>query len=252
MRLVPLALLMLAGALAGAAHAQVDGALPVGDSRVVSKPAFDPDNSPLPDYPREAKRANQEGTVVLLLCVSETGKVTQQNILRSSSHEQLDQASIDWIPNAVFTPARTAEGPVAVCGYPLTWTWELQGDTFPPFQPLGNAFALGLSTSAKALGKPPFDRLDELEGATPPVITLAPPLPIYPGGAKGARGRAALDLELCVAPQGRAVTVSGLGEVDPHPGILAMTWLNGLRFSPATLDGEPVGVCGVKVQLRWR
>lgn len=252
MRLVPLALLMLAGALAAPVHAQVDGVLHVGDSRVVSKPAFDPDNSPLPDYPREAKRANQEGVVVLLLCVSETGSVTKQSILRSSSHERLDQASLDWIPNAVFTPARTVEGPVAVCDYPLTWTWELQGDTFPPFQPLGNAFALGLSKSAKALGEPLFDKVDELEGATPPAITLAPLLPIYPGGTKDARGPAAIDLELCVAPQGRAVTVSGLGEIDTHAGILAMTWLNGLRFSPATQHGEPVGVCGVKVRLKWR
>lgn len=229
---------------------EIEGAIKMPDPRIISRPVFDAERSPHPVYPEEARRAYEKGEVTLGVCVSDTGAVTKSIVFRSSGYERLDAASLEWIDSAIFQPAMTDEGPVAVCGQYLSYVWKLEGPAFPPFAPLGNAAALGFRPDALGYDAPAYPMLGDLEGVRAPILKPPPPLPTYPP-QHGAKPRPST-VKLCIAPQGRAITVSDLNDLHPLAGSFAMLWFNALRFQPATKDGEAIGVCGVEIELKWR
>lgn len=229
---------------------QTEGAIHIVDPRIVAKPAFDGDRSAMPEYPVESLRAFEEGDVTLELCVSADGKVTDSAIAQSSSYERLDQASLDWVNKATFTPAKTADGPVAVCGFQMSYVWKLSGSAFPSLQLLSNAYALDVSPIAPEPGEVWLDIGEAPEGVEPPKLKYEPPPPVYPQQAGAAP--APFRVDLCVGTEGRPVAVEGLDTMNPMEGVLVMTWLNGLRFEPAMQNGAPVNVCGFGWQMRWR
>lgn len=228
---------------------KTDGAIHVVDLSVIARPAFDAEKSAMPEYPVESLRAYEAGEVTLALCVSADGKVTDSAIARSSSYKRLDQASLDWVNQATFTPAKTADGPVAVCGYHLSYVWKLSGSAFPAMQLLSNAYALGVSPITPEPGEVWLELGGAQEGVDRPILRYAPPPPVHPGpGAPSAP----FSVDLCIAAEGRPVAVEGLETMNPMEGALAITWLNGLRFEPTTRNGEPINVCGVSWQMKWR
>lgn len=229
---------------------EVEGAIRMPDPRVVSRPVFDAERSPHPVYPEDARRAYEKGEVTLGVCVSDKGAVTKSTVLRSSGYERLDAASLVWIDSAIFEPAMTDAGPVAVCGHYLSYVWKLEGAAFPPFAPLANAAALGFRPDTPSYEEPAYPMLDDLDGVLAPKLKSAPPPPTYPP-QHGAKPRPST-VSLCVAPNGRAITVSELGELHPLAGSFAMLWFNALRFTPAMKDGVAAGVCGVEMELAWR
>ncbi len=66
-----------------------------------------------------------DGDVVLDLCISATGAVSDAKIAHSSGYQRLDQATVSQIRNARFEPATREGKPVSVCGYNLTMGWRL-------------------------------------------------------------------------------------------------------------------------------
>ena len=68
------------------------------------------------DYPVESLRDDETGQVVVRLAVSESGRVTACNVVASSGHERLDQATCRAaLGRARYSPAIGADGrPVAV------------------------------------------------------------------------------------------------------------------------------------------
>lgn len=80
------------------------------------------------DYPAEAQRNGEEGTVRAALTVDATGRVANCTIIQSSNHESLDNATCNILSRrARFIPARDASGnPVAsrVISPPITWRLE--------------------------------------------------------------------------------------------------------------------------------
>lgn len=246
--MTPMAL--LSDMLLSLSQVQADGALFILDPSLVARPAFDADRSAKPEYPVESLRAFEHGEVTLELCVSEDGHVADSAIATSSRHERLDQASLAWVNSATFTPARTAEGPVAVCGYTMSYVWKLEQSAFPPMQLLANAYALGVSPVAPGPGEVWLQLDGAVENVERPVLKYAPPAPVHPGqaGAPSAPFR----VDLCISSEGRPVAVEGLEALSAMEGAYAINWLNGLRFEPATRHGEPVNVCGWGWQMRWR
>ena len=229
---------------------QTEGAIHIIDPSIVANPAFDSDRSAMPEYPVESLRAFEDGEVTLALCVSADCKVTGSAISRSSSHERLDQASLDWVDKATFTPARTASGPVAVCGYHMSYVWKLSGSAFPSMQLLSNAYALDVSPITPKPGEMWLELSGALEGVDGPTLRYAPPAPVHPESA--GTTTAPFRVDLCIGTEGRPVAVEGLETLSPMEGAVAITWLNGLRFEPATRNGAPVNVCGFGWQMRWR
>ncbi len=69
-----------------------------------------------PSYPRALVERKIGGTVTLWVLVSETGRVDDVRVLRSSGHPELDKAAVDALRLASYEPAR--RGGVAV----PTWT----------------------------------------------------------------------------------------------------------------------------------
>ena len=80
------------------------------------------------DYPASAQANGEEGTVQAKLTVSTSGRVSACEIVRSSGHKSLDEATCRILQRrARFTPARAADGrPIAstVTSPPIVWRLE--------------------------------------------------------------------------------------------------------------------------------
>jgi protein TonB len=80
------------------------------------------------DYPAEAQRNNEEGTVQAELAVDAKGRVRDCTIIRSSGHRSLDDATCNILKRrARFRPARDVNGkavPDSVVTPPVVWRLE--------------------------------------------------------------------------------------------------------------------------------
>jgi protein TonB len=56
-------------------------------------------------YPENAQRAGEEGTVVVGVYVTESGRVTRANVAKSSGYTDLDNAAIETAMRWHFVPA---------------------------------------------------------------------------------------------------------------------------------------------------
>lgn len=68
--------------------------------------------NPPPRYPLAARRMGEQGTVLLLVQVGESGRVTGVAVSHSSGSDRLDRAALDTVANWRFEPAR--RGSIAV------------------------------------------------------------------------------------------------------------------------------------------
>jgi protein TonB len=67
-----------------------------------------------PRYPESARRQGFEGTTLLKIRVSDTGRVEDVLIERSAGHQDLDHAAVEAVKQWRFEPARRGKQPVAV------------------------------------------------------------------------------------------------------------------------------------------
>jgi TonB family protein len=65
-----------------------------------------------PDYPLEARRTHQQGTVVLALYINEFGTLDKVEIVKSSGHPLLDRAAEDAMQQSRFSPAYSGNIPM--------------------------------------------------------------------------------------------------------------------------------------------
>ena len=63
-------------------------------------------SNPLPRYPSSARRRGFEGTVGLLVKVSEKGEVTELEVARSSGYQSLDRRALETVKDWKFEPGR--------------------------------------------------------------------------------------------------------------------------------------------------
>jgi len=64
-----------------------------------------------PDYPLSARIKGYEGTVVIDIRVSASGKVVQTVVAQSSGHEVLDRAAVDSVLRTAFVPGMINDNP---------------------------------------------------------------------------------------------------------------------------------------------
>ena len=82
-----------------------------------------------PDYPAAAKRANEEGEVVVSVCVDVEGRMSNVQIVKSSGFPRLDEATVTGLSKTRLDPAIGTDGkPIAMCNppYTFTWVWDLE------------------------------------------------------------------------------------------------------------------------------
>jgi protein TonB len=82
-------------------------------------------NNPAPSYPVFAKRAREQGKVLLRVQVDASGQVAGIEIHASSGFERLDKAALAAVRRWRFEPARSGDRPVAgVALVPITFQLE--------------------------------------------------------------------------------------------------------------------------------
>ena len=78
-----------------------------------------------PNYPVNAARNNESGTVTLALLVGTNGKVTDSRIKSSSGSRELDKAAVAALSTCTFKPAMN--GDVAEPGWAqIAYVWTLE------------------------------------------------------------------------------------------------------------------------------
>jgi TonB family protein len=230
------ALVLIATLTFGGAAAAQQAVRDVGDPSITSRPRLDFTISPLLDYPEAAMRKRLEGDVKIRTCVDASGAANTVSVLESSGHPILDEASRKWTAErARFKPAEAGGVPVAVCNYVFTYAWKAPDGGFPP-----------LDETADYLDAT-YLKPDEL-----PAVLWTPPLLPYPPGALARRASGVVEYELCVAPDGTPKNFTRIADsVDEELVVMALVWVSNVRYRPGRKDGEPVGVCGIKLAYRW-
>lgn len=81
------------------------------EARIVAPRILD---RPVLHYPQTAKYLNQFGEVEILVLVNVSGKVLNARISKSSNHEILDQAALDYVKEVSFVPGKINDKSVAM------------------------------------------------------------------------------------------------------------------------------------------
>lgn len=95
------------GGVRGSSASGAGGAVGGKNSKVRAR------SRPKPIFPREAKRAEQQGTVMVVVEVTASGSVASVAILRSSGFPLLDNAALQAVRRYTFEPAIKSGIPVA-------------------------------------------------------------------------------------------------------------------------------------------
>lgn len=66
-----------------------------------------------PEYPRASRRRGEEGTVVLMAEIDESGRLSIIRVVQSSGHLRLDRAAVRAVEQAGFIPEKVNETPVS-------------------------------------------------------------------------------------------------------------------------------------------
>jgi protein TonB len=82
-------------------------------------------SNPLPRYPSSARRRGFEGTVTLLVQVSEKGNVTDLDVDRSSGYKSLDRRAVETVKDWKFEPGRI-NGEAAAMKVKIPVTFRLE------------------------------------------------------------------------------------------------------------------------------
>lgn len=97
-----------------AAEPEPPASAPIASPAAVTEAArIRADTCPAPDYPRQARRRGQEGTVWLRLRVTETGLPAEVILEQSSGHALLDEAALAAARGWTLLPATRDGAPVA-------------------------------------------------------------------------------------------------------------------------------------------
>lgn len=219
------------------ASALAQAPLDASDPAITTKPQVNVEKSALPNYPPEARRGNQQGEVKLRTCLDVSGKPYAGELVQSSGHKLLDDASLDWVNGgALFKPAEASGNPVAVCNYVFTYVWSLDTVRAPS--------RVDRSSYAEAADMRPADL---------PVALSRPPRPTYPPGALARRASGTIHYSICIGPDGHMNEVTVLDtDADMELAVAATRWFGGTKYRPGSRDGKPVGVCGLEVEYTWR
>ena len=79
-----------------------------------------------PDYPSASRRAGEQGTTQLDVCIGANGRVSSVSVSKSSGFNRLDEAAAKWIRGERFQPAKVNGAAQDVCGHKVFYQWSLQ------------------------------------------------------------------------------------------------------------------------------
>lgn len=99
------------------------------DSEGHGRDALPAKGNPAPVYPLAARRAGQEGRVLLTVVVDWTGAVAEARVIESSGHRMLDRSALKAVRQWHFLPAQRRGRAVATTvSVPVVFALESSGD----------------------------------------------------------------------------------------------------------------------------
>ena len=82
-------------------------------------------NNPKPPYPPVSRRLNEQGKVLLNVCVTRDGQVDKLKLEKSSNFDRLDSVALETVKKWQFIPAKKGSEAVAMCYLlPIQFTLE--------------------------------------------------------------------------------------------------------------------------------
>lgn len=163
---------ILAGAaLIGGLALQGGGAL--ADQHAA--PTIDPSQAcHPPSYPSQARRLEQQGTVVLRFLIDPNGVAQKSEIVSSSGYPELDKAAQDALFLCHFKPAqidgRLDPDPAWAL---LRYTWKLSGPALPNGAPAAPLPAVAATPFVlKCAAHPEADFADQIAAVEPPAVRV--------------------------------------------------------------------------------
>ncbi|TFV99535.1 TonB family protein [Oxalobacteraceae bacterium OM1] len=225
-----------------------------------------------PTYPAEALRNGDTGEVGLQVSVAASGEVTGTQVLKSSGHPALDQATAEAIARCKFVPA-TRNGVAVDCTYRVRYAWTIEQQTqakaaslersghlrqdaqtgsnirrssvrsvLPPekryaeLTPEQQAYVRSLYESMPAGDEPPY-----------PLNGMAPILQAIVDAQQVLRVEGPLSLEVRIDRQGEATAVDILKAPSPEMAKAAGSIAMLTRYKPAVCGGKP---CAMAFPIR--
>lgn len=79
-----------------------------------------------PEYPSASRRAGEQGTTHLKVCVNSSGRVTSVSVVGSSGSPRLDDAAAKWLRGERFSPGKVNGQAQDVCGNDVFYEWTLR------------------------------------------------------------------------------------------------------------------------------
>jgi len=234
---------LIAMLLSGAAatHAQ-QSPIDAKDPAITRQPRLSAD-ALLPDYPREDIKDRMSGPTVVSLCVDASGAPHSPQVAQSSGSKALDQAVVAWIANdAQFSPGEIDGKAVEVCSKTVEVHWGIPGrDGWTmPVRPLSL--------------RDTFPDVSALREDNRPVLLKAAPQTLpYPPVALAAGAEGPVTYSLCLDSRGTIVDVRLMTPAAHRDlGVIALSWLWSLKYSPAMRNGKGISVCGVEATYDWK
>lgn len=193
---------------------------PVGDMPRMNFPVT------MSAYPIQAMLGNEEGRVVLVVTIDETGQMSNARVESSSGHRTLDEAAIDAVnASRLSAPPTNAAGEPVGTDVLVGVNWELAMQSADEFL-LKQNFELGITPPV-----PDPENLDRVRARD------------YPANAIWTGRSGIVGLEFTVTEGGFAdelVTVHSSGVAALNAA--ARNMISRFRWTPAMSDGQPVAV----------
>jgi TonB family protein len=178
----------------------------------------------MPAYTTGATGAGVQGLVIIEATIDPQGRVAAARLIRSLPDDTLNQRALEALGEWRFRAARLGGAPSAVTGI-FTFSFAIRASNPAP--------ATGLRAEALEMGA---------EGLIAPRV-LSREMPEYTTAARQAGIEGDVYIEAVVTARGEVaepVLIRGIG--DDELNQRALTALSSWRFSPGTVDGEPVHV----------
>lgn len=190
----------------------------------------------LPKYPKEARKLNLQGDVVLMLHINEEGKVSGSDVL--SGPTELIDAVTDAISKWLYIPYE-ADGHVIPVTTKIVARFSIAGNRYPqvavafemPKTPdLGHIYKVGSGVTAPK-----------------PIET---PDPEYSKEARKAKYQGRCELEVVIGPDGRPYNIKVTRALGEGLDVKAIEAVQKWRFEPARKDGQAVAV-SLTIQIEF-
>jgi TonB family protein len=192
-----------------------------------------------PKYPKEARKQNLEGTVVLQVTVEKNGNVTDIAIL--SGDLILADSAVDAVSTWRFEPYTRSGTPIQAA-QKLSFNFVL-GEKIGKFDTRLSPPTSATSWSTVAQNELPSDgkvyRVGP--GITPPRAIYAPS-PEYSEAARKIKFQGTCVLSLIVGPDGQVRDIKVIRALGKGLDAEAVEAVSKWKFQPATRDGEAVAV----------